>query len=198
MPRSASFFNSWQIFRAEKESSPDVGSSRNMMLGFVISSYPMDVLFLSPPEIPFFSTFPTWVCWQFISCRAWIKDSTLELIWFAFKVVLILHAKLNSSRGVREPRSSSSYWTKAPNLQNSCEVNCWSLTSIYPSTLVVFRIFPGQMVNPYYCIKLFLLANTFNKVVLPLPEGPMIARNWPGYTLPDKLLRSFASLFTSG
>ena len=36
-----------------KESKPEVGSSKIMALGLVTSSKPIDVLFLSPPEIPF-------------------------------------------------------------------------------------------------------------------------------------------------
>lgn len=40
------------------ESSPDVGSSRKIILGSVINSTPIAVLFRSPPEIVFFSTLP--------------------------------------------------------------------------------------------------------------------------------------------
>jgi hypothetical protein len=35
-----------------KESKPEVGSSRRMRLGFVMSSFAMFVLFRSPPETP--------------------------------------------------------------------------------------------------------------------------------------------------
>ena len=38
---------------AVNESSPVVGSSKNIRLGSVMSSTPMEVLFLSPPETPF-------------------------------------------------------------------------------------------------------------------------------------------------
>jgi len=37
---------------AVKESSPVVGSSKKTKLGSVISSTPIDVLFLSPPDTP--------------------------------------------------------------------------------------------------------------------------------------------------
>lgn len=40
---------------AVNESSPVVGSSRKMRLGSVISSTPIEVLFLSPPETPLIS-----------------------------------------------------------------------------------------------------------------------------------------------
>ena len=41
-----------------EESKPVVGSSKNNKLGFVSSSNPIDVLFLSPPEIPLINSFP--------------------------------------------------------------------------------------------------------------------------------------------
>jgi len=43
------------------ESSPEVGSSKNMTLGFVISSTPIAVLFFSPPERPLMKILPTTV-----------------------------------------------------------------------------------------------------------------------------------------
>jgi hypothetical protein len=51
-PRVASFFKSCTIRRAVEESSPLVGSSSRISGGSVINSYPIEVLFLSPPEIP--------------------------------------------------------------------------------------------------------------------------------------------------
>jgi len=41
------------MMNAVKESSPEVGSSNNITLGSVTSSTPIEVRFLSPPEIPF-------------------------------------------------------------------------------------------------------------------------------------------------
>ena len=40
------------------ESNPEVGSSNIMALGLVTNSNPIDVLFLSPPEIPLILTPP--------------------------------------------------------------------------------------------------------------------------------------------
>jgi hypothetical protein len=57
-PYLESFFSNLTIYRALKLSSPDVGSSRSTKLGSVISSTPIAVLFLSPPEINFYRTFP--------------------------------------------------------------------------------------------------------------------------------------------
>lgn len=41
-----------------KESSPEVGSSKKIILGSVINSTPIAVLFRSPPDIVFFKTLP--------------------------------------------------------------------------------------------------------------------------------------------
>jgi hypothetical protein len=47
-------------------------------------------------------------------------------------------------------------------------------------------------------MKLFLPAKTLSKVVLPLPDGPIIATNYPGETFPDRLFKRFVSLLMSG
>jgi len=51
-PLRASAFKSLTIRKAVEESKPLVGSSRSSRLGLIIISYPIDVLFLSPPETP--------------------------------------------------------------------------------------------------------------------------------------------------
>jgi hypothetical protein len=52
LPEAANLLRSFITYVAVWESRPVVGSSKKMRLGFVISSTPIDVLFLSPPEIP--------------------------------------------------------------------------------------------------------------------------------------------------
>lgn len=47
----ASFYKSFTMFKALKLSNPEVGSSRRIKDGSVMSSTPIAVLFLSPPEI---------------------------------------------------------------------------------------------------------------------------------------------------
>ena len=49
------------ILKAVELSSPLVGSSQSNRLGSVISSYPILVLFLSPPDIPLNKVPPTFV-----------------------------------------------------------------------------------------------------------------------------------------
>ena len=41
------------MMKAVRESCPEVGSSRMISLGLLINSKAMDVLFFSPPDIPF-------------------------------------------------------------------------------------------------------------------------------------------------
>ena len=57
---------------AVNESNPDVGSSKIKTYGFDISSIPILVLFLSPPEIPFIKASPTYVFWQFLNFKSLI------------------------------------------------------------------------------------------------------------------------------
>ena len=61
LPLQACFLSSLTICRALKLSRPEVGSSSRIIEGSVMSSTPMAVLFLSPPEIDFFLVEPTWV-----------------------------------------------------------------------------------------------------------------------------------------
>ena len=53
------------IYKALTESNPDVGSSSKRILGSEISSYPIEVLLRSPPDIPFFNIPPIVVSAQF-------------------------------------------------------------------------------------------------------------------------------------
>ena len=58
-PDFATFLSIKISWTAEKESRPEVGSSRNTQLGLVTNSTPTIVLFRSPPDIPFSSSPPT-------------------------------------------------------------------------------------------------------------------------------------------
>ena len=60
-PDLAKFFSNFTIDNALKLSRPDVGSSNKIKLGSVISSTPIAVRFLSPPEIVFWAILPTGV-----------------------------------------------------------------------------------------------------------------------------------------
>ena len=49
------------MLKAVNESNPEVGSSRRITYGSETSSNPIEVLFLSPPDIPFNKTPPIYV-----------------------------------------------------------------------------------------------------------------------------------------
>jgi hypothetical protein len=76
-PLLASFFKSLTIWNALKLSNPEVGSSNKIRLGFVISSTPIAVLFLSPPDIVFYKVLPITVFCAFFSPKSLISISTL-------------------------------------------------------------------------------------------------------------------------
>jgi hypothetical protein len=61
----ANFLSSETIMYEVKESSPDVGSSKKITFGSVMSYTAMHVLFLSPPETPLMTTPPTMVSRHF-------------------------------------------------------------------------------------------------------------------------------------
>ena len=61
LPFLANESSNFTIWKALKLSSPEVGSSNKMSEGSVISSTPIAVLFLSPPESVFLLTDPTGV-----------------------------------------------------------------------------------------------------------------------------------------
>ena len=61
LPSLARFLRIFITYVAVCESRPDVGSSKKIKLGLVINSTPIEVLFLSPPEIPFTNSPPIFV-----------------------------------------------------------------------------------------------------------------------------------------
>lgn len=119
IPRAASFFRSFTILKAVDESRPLVGSSRNSKEGLVISSYPIDILFRSPPETPLRNHPPILVSWQAYSANFLITCCTLSSIKDYERFNLILHAKTNSSFAVSDSDKTSSCCTKAAILPKS-------------------------------------------------------------------------------
>jgi hypothetical protein len=77
LPSLAKFFKRRMTWRAVVESRPVVGSSRKIMLGLTMSSTPIEVLFLSPPLIPFIKAFPTFTSAQLDSPSYLIRSSTI-------------------------------------------------------------------------------------------------------------------------
>lgn len=77
VPFYASFFSNYTILKAVCESRPEVGSSKNNILGLDISSYPIEVLFFSPPESPLIRTPPNIVSLHDFRLSLLIKEFTL-------------------------------------------------------------------------------------------------------------------------
>ena len=95
--------------RAVVESSPVVGSSKNIALGFVINYIPIEVLFLYPPETPFMKVFPIRTLAQSVKPNSSSNSSTLSDF-----------LKLDISK-----RKSAANWkhylgVKVPNKASSC------------------------------------------------------------------------------
>jgi len=57
-PPTASSLSKEITYNAVEESSPVVGSSKNIKLGFVNNSTPIDALLRSPPDTPLIKLFP--------------------------------------------------------------------------------------------------------------------------------------------
>ena len=94
-----------------KESRPDVGSSNKIILGSVINSTPIEVRFLSPPDIVFFKILPITVSLHFSSPKSWInlvnRFSYSSILTFS----LSLAANLKASVTVKYAKRTSSYMT---------------------------------------------------------------------------------------
>jgi len=97
-PLRLSTFKSSTTCRAVELSNPVVGSSKNSMDGLVSNSTPIDVLFLSPPEIPRISEFPTLVFLHLVRPNSLIKRFTLSVFCSSFKFFSLRSAvSLNAS-----------------------------------------------------------------------------------------------------
>lgn len=83
------------------ESKPEVGSSRRITLGSVMSSTPIAVLLRSPPEIVFLSTLPTIVSAHLSRPRSLMRLSTFLSYSTSDIFNLSLAAKVKASRTVK-------------------------------------------------------------------------------------------------
>lgn len=161
-----------------------MGSSRKIKLGLVINSTPIEVLFLSPPETPLIRALPTLVLAQSWRPRAYKRDSTLVYLSFSGSESLKLAVKLKISLGVIVAIKISSYWTKAIKFPNfSISLTSSELILRLPVILSLWSI---------------LADKKFNKVVLPDPEGPKIAVNYPCFKQPLMFFKmGFSSMWVT-
>ena len=102
LPLLANFLSNFTIYIALKLSRPDVGSSSKIRLGFVISSTPIAVLFLSPPEIVFYKTLPITVFWTFFKPKSLMRVSILSYLSSSVKLDSFkFAANVRASLGVK-------------------------------------------------------------------------------------------------
>ena len=161
-PCLAKFFNSIITCRAVEESNPVVGSSKKMMLGFVINYTPIEVLFLSPPLIPLIIAFPTLVSAQEVSPSSKIRSWTILYFYALLTVSLRSHANLKHYLGVNVDKRASYCITYPMSLQygSTDSIGC-RLKRIPPLTVRL-----SDMSLP---------DKKLRSVVFPEPDGPRIA-----------------------
>ena len=100
MPLSASSLRHYTTRKAEAESRPLVGSSSKSKDGFVISSYAIEVRFLSPPDMPLCIHPPIYVSWQSVRPSLCSTDLTRSYISGSLSFVRILAENSKTSLGV--------------------------------------------------------------------------------------------------
>lgn len=171
MPRFASCLSVLRMRMDVEESRPLVGSSRNMSDGFVMSSYPIETLFRSPPEMPLRKTPPISWSQQACSDRRLMTSFTHLRVSASSLYSRILDAKVNSSLVVSVSPKMSSYYTNAATLPKSPKFNGRPFTNTLPPACA-----PPAVEWRWL--------NTLSKDVLPAPEGPMIATSSVGFRYP--------------
>mmetsp|Transcript_1196 Transcript_1196/g.2868 ORF Transcript_1196/g.2868 Transcript_1196/m.2868 type:complete len:237 (-) Transcript_1196:485-1195(-) len=153
-------------------SNPLVGSSRNRMLGSVISSMAIAVRFLSPPEIPPRSpALPITVSAHRVRCKILITSTTRAL--FSCSLIAVGRRSFAlmkmTSRTVIVASITSSWKTNTEILRITSDPTLAPLTRMYP-----LRLPPAA--SP---------ATAFSSVVLPAPDAPMMAVNLPAGNTPS-------------
>ena len=131
LPDNARFCKTSTTCWAVNESSPVVGSSKNIKLGSVISSTPIDVRLRSPPDTPFTSGPPIFVSAAFSRPRLMISLSTTSL-WFESGGSFIRAANSRHSRTVSICSNTSSCCTYPTYFAKSILLRSTPLTSTSP------------------------------------------------------------------
>ena len=101
LPFLASLFKVSTIYKALKLSRPDVGSSNRITDGLVMISTPIDVLFLSPPDISFLVTDPIIVLQAAFKDNSSNNSLTNSSCYSCGIFNLNLAAKVKASLGVK-------------------------------------------------------------------------------------------------
>mmetsp|Transcript_24059 Transcript_24059/g.52372 ORF Transcript_24059/g.52372 Transcript_24059/m.52372 type:complete len:209 (+) Transcript_24059:1693-2319(+) len=190
MPNLAIRFSCCTSTNDAVESRPEVGSSKNNMVGHAASSRPTLTRFLWPPlkPSPLSTRFPTIIFCFGSSCSACITSSVIFRI-LALLVPLgmrFLAEKLMFSRTVSPSWTTSSWGTKP-------------ITGFKDSMLCFVPFTSKSLLTVHFPSVFFFPVKTSIKVVLPLPEGPMIADKCPASKNPlrsSKTVTTPASDFT--
>mmetsp|Transcript_26325 Transcript_26325/g.69169 ORF Transcript_26325/g.69169 Transcript_26325/m.69169 type:complete len:271 (-) Transcript_26325:92-904(-) len=175
-PSSASLRSSLTVSRAANESRPDVGSSRKMVRGCVISSTPMAVRFFSPPETPrrilspmMVSAHPLSLSLSSISSTSWVMVPGGVEAGSRSRA-----EKVMASLGVTVANIESSWVTYATS------VLARSRVSGLPSRVMAAPGVSPDASDPHSTLKMD---------VLPAPDGPMMHATWPGRHEPEQSVR---------
>eukprot|EP00835_Amoeboradix_gromovi_P003553 NODE_239_length_13273_cov_0.404964.p6 type:complete len:216 gc:universal NODE_239_length_13273_cov_0.404964:11668-12315(+) len=167
----AKLFKIWNSSNAVELSKPLDGSSRNKILGSVTTSIPMLTLLRCPPLMPLFSTSPMTELITFPSPRKSIILSTfLRFSAFEMKVDSLMLALCIKILLTVNSLSIISSCGQKP-------INLWYFNK---SSFLPFK----NMVPPFFFI---FPVKRQNRVVLPAPEGPIIAHILPDLKRPDTL-----------
>mmetsp|Transcript_49231 Transcript_49231/g.137915 ORF Transcript_49231/g.137915 Transcript_49231/m.137915 type:complete len:244 (+) Transcript_49231:585-1316(+) len=181
-PWLAMSFSSFISSPAANESKPLVGSSKSTIEGFVMSSTPTEVRFLSPPEMPLTKALPMKVSLQLSRPKPFNSPSTFRAR-SDFGAFGNFNAELNSkdSSTVCVGKRASSCITKATHFFICSGVTSWSPASMVPLS---WKPFPEVRCRP---------AKTLSKVDFPAPEGPRMHASCPGRSSPEMLVKIFLS-----
>ena len=98
---------------AVKESSPVVGSSKNIKFGSVTSSIPIEVRFRSPPDTPLNKVPPIFVLWHLVNPNSSMILSTVYYFSSCVPFNFRLAANSIDSLTVKVWKRKSSCYTKA-------------------------------------------------------------------------------------
>mmetsp|Transcript_33905 Transcript_33905/g.89874 ORF Transcript_33905/g.89874 Transcript_33905/m.89874 type:complete len:311 (-) Transcript_33905:285-1217(-) len=165
MPSWVIFFSEAQTATELLESRPEVGSSRKSKVGCAASSRPMLTRFRWPPLMPRCSTPPTMLFWMSTTCI------TLRTSFVMCSILFLCVPTLFRSR--------------AENWICSRTVRCsWTMSSCGTKPMMdlmfpIWAALPLILIVPPMSPYVALPQSTFMKVVLPAPEGPMMAHIRP-------------------
>mmetsp|Transcript_108705 Transcript_108705/g.232259 ORF Transcript_108705/g.232259 Transcript_108705/m.232259 type:complete len:228 (+) Transcript_108705:2242-2925(+) len=172
MPSCVKRFKEETIASELAASRPEVGSSRKRIAGSAASSKPMLTRFLWPPLIP-----PTSSSRLLTTlCRMWSICMTLST-----SSVMRLRFSPGHPLGFRR---SAEKLICSLTVRPSCTMSSWGTNPATELYLEMLPSWPLMKTLPDALPQVVFPQRTFMKVVLPAPEGPMIAHSRPARNSP--------------